>query len=159
MWVFPQRMLGMLPALGVQAFEQAPPAAAAAATLLTCKGKGVLATGYESSQGFVVKAGSHAAAESVPSMQQHVRGMFELPQELIGNGVLATEGGGYLFVAGLRVHVALHRRGGGAGAQRERVHRVEGCAGADVEGTANARGGDWLNTQFGYAYAHSGYER
>ena len=97
MLVFLHNMLGMLPVLGVQAFEQAPPAAAAAAPLLTCKGKGVLATGYESSQGFVVKAGSHAVAEAVPSMQQHVRGMFELRQELIGNGVLAAEAGGFRF--------------------------------------------------------------
>ena len=97
MLVFLQNMLGMLPVLGVQAFEQAPPAAASAATLLTCKGKGVLATGYESSQGFVVKAGSHAVLDAVPSLQQHVRGMFELRQELIGNGVLAAEGGGYRF--------------------------------------------------------------
>jgi hypothetical protein len=97
MQVFLQNMLGMLPVLGVQAFEQAPPAAATAGPLLTCKGKGVLATGYESSQGFVMKAGSHAVAESVPSMQQHVRNMFELRQELIGNGVLAAEAGGYRF--------------------------------------------------------------
>ena len=97
MLVFLQNMLGMLPVLGVHAFEQAPPATAAAATLLTCKGKGVLASGYESSQGFVVKVGSHAVLDAVPSMQQHVRGMFELRQELIGNGVLAVEGGGYRF--------------------------------------------------------------
>jgi hypothetical protein len=97
MLVFLSNMLGMLPVLGVQAFEQAPPAAAVAATLLTCKGKGVLAAGYESSQGFVVKTGSHAVAESVPSMQHHVRGMYELRQELIGNGVLAAEGSGYRF--------------------------------------------------------------
>ncbi len=97
MLVFLAHMLGVLPVLGVHAFEQAPPAAAAAAQLLTCKGKGVLATGYESSQGFVVKAGSHVVPDAVPSMQQHVRGMFELRQELIGNGVLAAEGGGYRF--------------------------------------------------------------
>ena len=97
MLVFLQNMLGMLPVLGVQAFEQAPPATAAAATLLTCKGKGVLASGFEASQGFVVKAGSHAVAESAPSMQQHVHRMHELRQELIGNGVLAAEAGGYRF--------------------------------------------------------------
>jgi len=34
---------------------------------------------------------------TVPSMQQHVRGMFDLRQELIGNGVLVTEGAGYRF--------------------------------------------------------------
>ena len=105
MQVFLHNMLGMLPVLGVHAFEQTAPAAAVfAAALLHCKGKGVAATGYESSQGFVVKAGSQAVAASVPSMQQHVRGMFELRQELIGNGVLALhEAGaaqGYRFTQG-----------------------------------------------------------
>lgn len=102
MQVFLHNMLGMLPVLGVHAFEQAAPVVAvSAAALLHCKGKGVAATGYESSQGFVVKAGSQAVAAAVPSMQQHVRGMFELRQELIGNGVLApAEAGaaqGYRF--------------------------------------------------------------
>ena len=44
-----------------------------------------------------MKAGSQAVAESVPSMQQHMRGMYDLRQELIGNGVLAPEAGGYRF--------------------------------------------------------------
>jgi hypothetical protein len=95
MQVFLQNMLGMLPVLGVHAFEQAAPGAAvSSAPLLHYKGKGVAATGYEASQGFVVKAGSQAVAAAVPSMQQHVRGMFELRQELIGNGVLALDAAG-----------------------------------------------------------------
>ncbi len=99
MQVFLQNMLGMLPVLGVQAFEQAAPAAVAAAPLLGCKGKGVVASGYESTQGFVVKAGSQAVGEAVPSMQQHVRGMYDVRQALIGNGVLApaSEGAGLRF--------------------------------------------------------------
>ena len=97
MEVFLAHMLGMLPVLGVHAFESAPAVAAKASPLLSCKGKGVLASGYEASQGFVVKAGSQAVAESVPSMQQHVRGMFDLRQELIANGVLALADGLYRF--------------------------------------------------------------
>lgn len=101
MLVFLENMLGMLPVLGVHAFEQAPAAAAAAVTLLQCKGKGAVASGYESSQGFVVKAGSQAVADTVPSMQQYVRGMYELRQELIANGVLSpasdTPADGYRF--------------------------------------------------------------
>jgi Domain of unknown function (DUF4357) len=90
MEVFLGHMLGMLPVLGVHAFEQAPKAPAAkAGPMLTCKGKGVQAMGYEASQGFVVKAGSQAVADTAPSMAQHVRGMFDLRQELISNGVLA----------------------------------------------------------------------
>lgn len=102
MLVFLENMLGMLPALGVHAFERAQNAAAVAATTLHCKGKGAAATGYESSQGFVVKAGSQAVAETVPSMKLHVRGMYELRQELIANGVLASAGDsvvhGYRFM-------------------------------------------------------------
>ncbi len=98
MEVFLSHMLGMLPVLGVHAFEQAPKAPAAkAGPVLTCKGKGVQATGYEASQGFVVRAGSQAAVDSAPSMAQHVRGMDDLRQELISNGVLAMQGALYQF--------------------------------------------------------------
>ena len=98
MEVFLGHMLGMLPVLGVHAFEQAPKAPAAKASpVLTCKGKGVQATGYEASQGFVVQAGSQAVADTVPSMALHVRGMYDLRQELIGNGVLGLQGGLYQF--------------------------------------------------------------
>lgn len=98
MQVFLENMLGMLPVLGIHAFEQAAPMAAVVAqTVLTCRGKGVVATGYEATQGFVVRSGSQAVAESVPSMQQHVRGMFDLREELIGNGVLVREGDHYCF--------------------------------------------------------------
>ena len=98
MEVFLGHMLGMLPVLGVHAFEKAPKAPAAkAGPVLTCKGKGVQATGYEASQGFVVRAGSQAVLDTVPSMALHVRGMFDLRQELIGNGVLGLQGGLYQF--------------------------------------------------------------
>jgi len=98
MQVFLENMLGMLPVLGVHAFEQiAALATTVADTVLTCKGKGVTASGYEATQGFVVKAGSQAVGESVPSMQQHVRGMYDLREELIGNGVLVREGDHYRF--------------------------------------------------------------
>lgn len=97
MEVFLAHMLGVLPVLGVHAFESAPAVAAKASPVLSCKGKGVTAMGYEATQGFVVKAGSQAVAEAVPSMAQHVRGMFDLRQELIANGVLALEAGLYRF--------------------------------------------------------------
>jgi hypothetical protein len=45
----------------------------------------------------VVKAGSHTVAELVLSMQQYVRGMHELRQELVGDGMLAAEAGGCHF--------------------------------------------------------------
>ncbi|MCB2006935.1 MAG: GIY-YIG nuclease family protein [Burkholderiaceae bacterium] len=94
MMVFLDNMLGMLPVLGVHAFEQAPvrEKGMGITTQLTCRGKGVVATGYEASQGFVVKAGSQAVADTVPSMQQHVRGFYDMRQELIANGVLVLAG-------------------------------------------------------------------
>ena len=98
MQVFLENMLGMLPVLGIHAFEQAAPMVATVAqTMLSCRGKGISASGYEANQGFVVKSGSQAVGESVPSMQEHVRGMFDLREELIGNGVLQREGDHFLF--------------------------------------------------------------
>lgn len=92
MQVFLENMLGILPVLGVHAFEQAVSVMAVVPqTILTCKGKGVTANGYEATQGFIVKAGSRAVGEAVPSMQQHVRSMFNIRQELIQNGVLQRE--------------------------------------------------------------------
>jgi hypothetical protein len=98
MQVFLDNMLGMLPVLGIHAFEQASAVTALKGNeLLTCKGKGVSASGYEATQGFVVKSGSLATGETVPSMQQHVRGMYDLRQELINNGVLQADNGNYRF--------------------------------------------------------------
>jgi len=92
MEVFLGHMLGMLPVLGVHAFEQAPKAPAAkAGPVLTCKGKGVQATGYEASQGFVVRAGSQAAASVTPSFAK-MAGSSELRTDLLKNGVLLSEG-------------------------------------------------------------------
>ncbi len=88
MEVFLGHMLGMLPVLGVHAFEQAPKAPAAkSGPVLICKGKGVQATGYESSQGFVVRTGSQAAATVTPSFAK-LAGPSELRADLLKNGVL-----------------------------------------------------------------------
>ncbi len=100
MHVFLENMLGMLPVLGVHAFEQGAQAsktATSAESLLTCKGKGVVAQGYVSTQGFVVKEGSQVVLDAVPSMEQHVRGMFDLRKELIVFGVLKLDGDHYRF--------------------------------------------------------------
>ncbi len=97
MQVFLAHMLGMLPVLGVHAFEQPPQAPAASAPELTCKGKGLLARGYESTQGFVVKAGSQAMADLAPSLLNHFAGTVTKRQELIDLGVLAQQGSAYVF--------------------------------------------------------------
>jgi hypothetical protein len=98
MQVFLDNMLGMLPVLGIHAFEKVATLADITINdLLTCRGRGIVATGFESSQGFVVKAGSQSVSETAPSMQQHVRGMFDIRQELIANGVLQVGNGNYQF--------------------------------------------------------------
>jgi Domain of unknown function (DUF4357) len=97
MQVFLQHMLGMLPVLGVHAFEQPPKAPAPSAPELTCKGKGLVAHGYESTQGFVVKAGSQAMGEFVPSMHKHFPGVVAWREELIAMGVLAGQEEHYVF--------------------------------------------------------------
>ena len=97
MQVFLAHMLAMLPVLGVDAFEQPPQAPAPSAPELTCKGKGLVARGYESTQGFVVKAGSQAAGQVAPSMAEHLPGMLAKRQELIDLGVLAQQGTDHAF--------------------------------------------------------------
>ena len=87
--VFLDHVLGMLPVLGVHAFEAVTQRnLKTASSELVCKGKGIVARGYESTQGFVVTAGSQAVLEEAPSMKVHVRSMFDIRQTLIANGVL-----------------------------------------------------------------------
>jgi len=97
MQVFLQHMLGMLPVLGVHAFEQPPQAPAASAPELACKGKGLEARGYESTQGFVVKAGSQASGQVAQSVSNHFPGTLAKRQSLIDLGVLLQQGNVYVF--------------------------------------------------------------
>jgi len=98
MRVFLENMHGMLPVLGVHAFEQPQTKNTDdKVTILTCHGKGIEAKGMETSQGFVVKAGSQSVRETAPSMKQHVRGMYDLRQGLIESGVLNDAGNHYRF--------------------------------------------------------------
>lgn len=98
MQVFLSNMLGILPVLGVHAFESTGSASSDnTAPILSCRGKGAIATGYESTKGFVVKASSQAVLDTVPSMQEHVKGPYDLRQELIKNGVLVPSGDYYEF--------------------------------------------------------------
>ena len=98
MRVFLENVLGILPVLGVHAFEQPRHEGAGRKSLvLTCRGKGVEAKGMETSQGFVVKADSQAVKEAVPSMKQHVRCMYDTRRDLIENGVLIDNGDHYRF--------------------------------------------------------------
>jgi hypothetical protein len=98
MKVFLQHMLGMLPVLGVHAFEQiSQPTRASAIHLLHCRGKGADATGYESTQGFVVKQGSRCVLEHSPSMLTGASAYYDQRLSLIERGVLVKEPDGYCF--------------------------------------------------------------
>lgn len=91
--VFLENILGMLPVLGIQAFEQSLVKAGSSQTpLLTCQGRGIIAYGHDTPQGFVVQSGSFAAKDEVPSLKEHFPSTVELRAELLKNGVLVLEG-------------------------------------------------------------------
>ncbi|MCX7313722.1 MAG: GIY-YIG nuclease family protein [Alphaproteobacteria bacterium] len=72
--VFLDNILGMLPVLGINAFEQSPVSALVGQTpVLTCEGRGVEARGHDTAQGFVVRSGSQAAKDEVPSLGVHTQ--------------------------------------------------------------------------------------
>jgi hypothetical protein len=96
--VFLNNILGMLPVLGIHSFEQSPLVVTKGATsLLTCQGRGVTATGYDTPQGFVVQSGSFAASEEVPSLKEHFPKICELRTDLKMSGVLVPEKGALRF--------------------------------------------------------------
>ena len=114
MEVFLNHMLGMLPVLGVHAFEQVKrPAVAQAtevipelgnlgadmfkpheATVLTCFGKGIAARGMDTSQGFVVLAGSTVTMKVGVSLG---RTLEQARKDLVASGVLIQGEGVYRF--------------------------------------------------------------
>jgi len=92
MTVFLENILGILPILGIHAFEQSPGSPSKGqSTLLTCQGKGVTATGYDTPQGFVVKAGSFASADEARSLKDYFPNISKLRAELLSNGVLVAD--------------------------------------------------------------------
>jgi hypothetical protein len=90
--VFLENILGMLPVLGIHAFEQSHQKAITHTTPLKCQGKGIIATGHDTPQGFVVQLGSFAASEEAPSLPEHRSTVSELRSDLRNSGVLAVEG-------------------------------------------------------------------
>jgi hypothetical protein len=98
MVVFLQNILGMLPVLGIHAFEESPRAAnSRELPLLTCQGKGVVATGQDTPQGFVIRTGSFATTEEVPSLKERFPNVCELRADLLKRGVLVAERKGLRF--------------------------------------------------------------
>lgn len=85
---FLAEMMLCFPVLGVTVFS--PRSEEQTSTLeLVWRSKGIEARGYETSQGFVVRVGSHASRTEVPSCQSSI---VELRRALVENGVLATDG-------------------------------------------------------------------
>jgi hypothetical protein len=112
MEVFLGHMLGVLPVLGVHAFEQAAisssraeadtrcdgvtnlatPASASSASVTTpliCAGNGYEASGLDTAQGFIVLAGSTARADHGVSL---IGSGLRLKNDLFASGVLKAEG-------------------------------------------------------------------
>jgi hypothetical protein len=91
--VFLGNILGMLPVLGIHAFEQSPLLLATVGVPdLTCHGRGVTASGHDTPQGFVVQAGSFAASDEVPSLKEHFPNVCDLRTDLLKSGVLVPDG-------------------------------------------------------------------
>jgi hypothetical protein len=85
---FVPEMLLCFPLIGIHAFEQAtiaPPQS----TVLTIRGKGTTAHGFDTSAGFVVRQGSQAVANEVPSTQRYVS---ELRRVLLQKGIFKQQG-------------------------------------------------------------------
>src|SRR5262249_48320871 len=75
---FLEEMLLIFPVLGLTVFEK--PQAAPSHKMLFLKAKGIVARGYDASEGFVVLGGSPAVKETVPSIHQY---MLTLRKNLI----------------------------------------------------------------------------
>jgi hypothetical protein len=98
MEVFLQNILGMLPVLGIDAFEKSAGRVISKDNpILHCSGRGVKATGQETSRGFVVFAGSEAAIEHTPSLVEWSPSIGAWRKEYIENGLLEIRGDKLVF--------------------------------------------------------------
>lgn len=86
-------MLLCFPVLGLSVFSAAA-AIQKNAKLLFINAKGIKAEGLETPDGFVVRSGSEAVLNEVPSCQSFIK---QLRAALIANGVLKPAGDGYTF--------------------------------------------------------------
>lgn len=90
-------MLELMPVLGIFAFEQTA-ASNEAATIFYFSGAGWSASGYETSNGFAVRAGSLARLTEVPSMERHVPSDYRARASLIASDVVEKAADGYRFL-------------------------------------------------------------
>ena len=90
---FLSEMLLCFPILGINVFTAGTPTTPRSKTLFI-SAKGIKADGAETSDGFVVRTGSGAVRDEVPSCHAYLK---ELRAALIANGVLAPSATGYTF--------------------------------------------------------------
>jgi hypothetical protein len=91
--VFLDNILGILPVLGIQAFEQSSkPDADKTSIELLCQGRGANARGHDSPQGFVVHQGSTTSADVTPSLRDYFPHVAKLRDDLQKSGVLEKDG-------------------------------------------------------------------
>lgn len=97
--VFLQNMLGILPVLGIDAFDLAPVTSAGEANNvpLYCKARGANATGFDTPRGFVVKEGSLASKSETKSLADWFPSIVELRAEFVKTGVFEDIGTHYRF--------------------------------------------------------------
>lgn len=91
---FLAEMLLCFPVLGVTIFEK-PEQPTKQVAPLFIKAKGIIASGYESAGGFVVRAGSQSPIAEAPSIHAY---LHDLRESLFKNGVLVKERTTYRFV-------------------------------------------------------------
>lgn len=84
-------LLLCLPVVGMSLFEKAK-ASGPPARELFLRAKGIEARGFDDAEGFVVRAGSQAVKEEVPSIHAY---MADLRRSLVAEGVLESTSTGY----------------------------------------------------------------
>lgn len=93
MEVFLSNVLGILPVLGVYAFEKSSARETSPTIpLLYCESGRAKGTGKDTPQGFIVMKGSLAAAEEVTSFSKYLPHISKLRQRFLENGVLVSDG-------------------------------------------------------------------
>lgn len=96
--VFLENLLGILPVLGVHAFERASPSTGGKPYIkLICQGRGAKATGNDGPQGFVVHSGSIATANPSAALADYGANVIELRADLVKRGVLIAENDAFRF--------------------------------------------------------------
>ena len=96
--VFLDNILGILPVLGIQAFEQSSERDAdRTSNELICQVRGANATGHDSPQGFVVHRGSTTSTDVTPSLREYFPHVIKLRDDLQKSGVLEKAGSALRF--------------------------------------------------------------